>query len=66
MIQFEDECVGCPQGCISCGRKHVPHFYCDNCGEEIDLDDLYKDDDEMLCRDCILSRFQAKPDYFYD
>lgn len=45
MIKFENDCVGgCADtgfGCrgASCPLRSVPHFYCDNCGEEIDATD---------------------------
>ena len=59
MIKIEDDCVGCPQGCIHCGRKHTPHFYCDKCGEEFEPEALYDYDDEMLCTECLLSNFDT-------
>jgi hypothetical protein len=59
MIVYENDCVGCPQGCINCGRRHTPHLYCDECGDEISTDDMYKVDDKMLCRGCVLGMFKA-------
>lgn len=50
MVKYENLCVGCPQGCISCGRKHVPVIYCDECGAEIEEGDIY--DEYHLCEDC--------------
>ena len=55
MIAIENECVGCPIHCIDCGRKHVVHYYCDECGEEADL---YNFDGQELCAECILSKFE--------
>ena len=54
MIVYEDECVGCPMGCIQCGRKHVPHCYCDVCGGEIPCDSPRCDIDDSyhVCEDC--------------
>lgn len=60
MIKYEDYCVGCPQGCINCGRKHLPVPYCDECGDELSADDMYKMDDKMLCGHCVLSIFKAE------
>ena len=58
MIRYENDCVGpCPQGCINCGRKHVPHFYCDTCGCEIDYDDIHEDGEGHICMDCILDKY---------
>lgn len=60
MIKIEDDCVGCPQGCINCGRRHTPHYYCDNCGDECDPTEMYRydDDDTILCRECLLGCFE--------
>ena len=52
MIKYENDCVGCPTYCIHCGRKHAPHFYCDECEEE---DELYEFEDRQLCADCVLA-----------
>lgn len=51
--ETEDNCVGCPRGCINCGRKHqaVCIRICDRCKEEVDT--LYNYDGEELCLDCI-------------
>ena len=47
-IKYEDCCVGCPQGCINCGRKRVEVHKCDSCGNYAQ----YQIDDEDLCEDC--------------
>lgn len=62
MIEYRDECVGCPpeQGCLGkiCPNKRVRHLYCDNCGDEADK--LYKFyDDEEVCEDCLKERFEV-------
>ena len=48
MIKHENDCVGCAETypCIeeSCCYRSVPHFYCDECGEEDSL--YYFEDDE--------------------
>ena len=51
MIKYENECVGCPQGCIHCGRDKTQHLYCDRCGA--DCEELYVFDGEELCEDCL-------------
>ena len=70
MIQYEDECVGCPPeiGCLGsgCPKKNVPHFFCDDCKDEIDPDDLYDVDGDMLCRECALDRIKAPADNWFD
>lgn len=57
MLRYEDDCVCCDLPCINCGRKHAPHWYCDECEDELDPDDLYDFDGEMLCENCLLNRF---------
>ena len=60
MIKFEDLCVGCPQGCIHCGRKRVPVYYCDKCGEEICDDTVYTDENyDHLCEYCLKEEHEA-------
>jgi len=58
MRRTDDYCVGCPQGCIHCGRKHVTHYVCD--GENCDADTidgvtkLYEDEGKQYCLMCII------------
>lgn len=59
MITYEDQCVGCPQGCINCGRKRVPVMICDKCKEE--QEDLYYVGNEQLCADCALDALDKVP-----
>lgn len=61
MVRVENDCVGCPQGCINCGRKHVEHFYCDKCGEEDTLYESYNG--EQLCRECLIDAILSSGDY---
>lgn len=51
---IECDCVGCPQGCIQCGRKHPYTLYtCDLCGDSSRDDDFLEDyGDKEVCRDC--------------
>ena len=57
MIRYENDCVDCGQPClgIACPHHKVPHYYCDECGEETDLY-YFGFDGEELCLDCIESR----------
>lgn len=63
MIKFENECVMCPpeMGCLrdSCPNMHVPHFYCDDCGDEVRPGELFEFDGEELCIDCIKKRLDV-------
>lgn len=55
MCKYENECVCCDLPCMgtSCPNLNVPHYYCDDCGEE---DTLYEFDGEELCINCIKNR----------
>ena len=58
MIKIENDCVGCPPeiGCFgsSCIYANMPHYYCDECGDEAKL---YKYDGLELCESCLLEKF---------
>ena len=55
MIEFTDECVGCPKemGCLgnSCPHMSVPHYYCDYCGDELP-DGYIEYDGGEYCESC--------------
>lgn len=65
MKKYENDCCDCAAPgypCIGsqCHRRHVPHWYCDECGEECDPKALYVTEKcEELCIDCLLSKFQT-------
>lgn len=58
MIVYEDECVGCGLPCYgsACPNRNVPHFYCDECGDETEL--YLFDDNKELCVSCLLDKFE--------
>ena len=64
MVQTENECVNCGLPCIGdrCRYHSVTRFYCDNCHEEYDTDELYMYNDEMLCKECLVENFQTVSD----
>lgn len=51
MINYENDCVGCDY-CYNCGAKETPHYYCDECGEEIGDDELYEIIDNHYHEEC--------------
>lgn len=66
MIKYEDECCGCSvpaYPCLgsSCPNRNVPHYYCDNCGEEVDeywvIDDSAN---EYVCEDCLKLMYEKR------
>ena len=61
MIKLENECVGCGLPCLgdSCPYRNVPHYYCDECGDETDI---YEYEDEELCLSCIERRLKRVGD----
>ena len=64
MVRTENECVDCGLPCIHerCRYYRVTRFYCDNCNEEFDPDELYLHDDQMLCKECLVECFQTVAD----
>lgn len=60
MIITVNECVGCPQGCINCGRKHVEVRVCDWCGVVDEL--FYNVDEEDVCEDCLKDYISKNPE----
>lgn len=61
MIKYTDECCSCGLPCLGneCNLKNVPHYYCDECGEEFQPDEIYLFDDGHLCRWCLLDNFKT-------
>lgn len=54
-VGIEDYCVGCPQGCIHCGRKNVVVVRCDGfkCDEyTTDPEEFYSIGDKDYCPEC--------------
>lgn len=55
--EWENDCVGCPQGCIGCGRQEdYLVIYCDNCGES--LETMYEFKGEDLCEACLFEAWE--------
>jgi hypothetical protein len=57
MKKLENDCVDCGKPCFSsCPYKAVPHYYCDNCGDEVESDELFKwNNGEDWCKECIIN-----------
>ena len=57
-VRIENECVGCPpnMGCMgsACPYREVPHYFCDECEDDVDPTELYKYDGGEYCKDCLL------------
>lgn len=52
----DNDCVGCPQGCIHCGRGDYEYYECDGCDDKSTLNDdtLYRDGDKHYCLACLI------------
>lgn len=55
MKRIENDCVDCGLPCLGngCPYRNVPHYYCDECGNE---ETLYYYDGQELCVECIKER----------
>lgn len=63
MVVIENDCCDCATDnypCLGslCSLRNAPHYYCDECGEEVDSGELYWFDDEQLCEHCIIGRLE--------
>ncbi|MDE5582448.1 MAG: hypothetical protein K2J08_01910 [Ruminococcus sp.] len=58
MKEISDECVGCPDYCINCGRRRTVRYYCDVCGQE---EELYSLDGKELCENCLSEALYGTP-----
>lgn len=60
MIRLESDCVGCPQGCINCGRQDgYLVLECDVCKDTVDTL-YYSDEDKEVCLSCLTSHKPQK------
>ena len=62
MVTYENECCDCAvpgYPCLgsSCPNRHVKHYYCDDCRD--DVEKLYLFEGEELCLDCIENRLEV-------
>lgn len=57
MLKHVDECVGCPpeKGCLgsACPNRNVPRWFCDECENEFERDELRVFNGKQLCYDCL-------------
>lgn len=56
---IDNDCVGCPQGCIHCGRgdyRYPVAIECDICLQ--DCEEVYQTEDENVCKDCLSVLFK--------
>ena len=56
MVTYKNHCLDCKSMGLpcygnSCVNRHVPHFHCDKCKQEVD--ELYHYNEEEWCIECI-------------
>ena len=61
MLKYKNYCCSCATPgypCLgsTCPNRNVPHFYCDNCKEEVE--DLYETENGQLCSKCVLAMYE--------
>lgn len=59
IYEKDNDCVGCPQGCVNCGRgsyKNPIAIECEKCGEK--CDEIYRTSDGDYCQDCLTEVFK--------
>ncbi len=57
--KVDSDCVGCPQGCVHCGRGEYEVYYCDKCGDYTKELFVGKNGEE-LCWDCYKDQFEER------
>ena len=67
MVKIENDCVDCGLPCIGdrCKYRQFPHYYCDECGEELQAGELYEYDGQELCIDCIKDKLPVVKTHDY-
>ena len=61
-VKYTNECCSCavpgyPCLGINCPNRHVKHYYCDDCGNDVET--LYRFEDKELCLNCIEKRLEV-------
>lgn len=60
-----DNCMCCTSNGLACRgmacefSRPQAVYTCDGCGKELDSEELYDVDGEMLCADCLLGQYQT-------
>lgn len=65
MVRYENHCCDCATPsypCMGeqCPLRRVAVHYCDNPKCRAELDEIYDDDGDELCADCLLERYRRK------
>ena len=63
MRKIESDCYDCgleSAVCDHCPQRRVEHFYCDRCNYDMDPDEIYIEDGQELCEDCLKELHRKK------
>ena len=59
IVSYENDCVDCGLPCFdSCPHKRVPHYYCDECGDEAKIYN-WDETGQQLCIRCVEERLEV-------
>jgi len=62
MIIIRNECCNCSSASYPCESGcyllNVKHYFCDDCGNEIGMGELFAFDGDELCIECIKDRLE--------
>lgn len=63
MRVIENHCCDCKSPsypCLgsACPLRHEVVYYCDECGEQLYMDEIYEVDNKHLCLDCLKVKFK--------
>lgn len=57
--EWENDCVGCPQGCVNCGRdRDYEVIYCDVCGDS--EEEMFEFEGFDLCEQHLFEAWENK------
>lgn len=62
----DNNCVGCPQGCIHCGRGDFQYYECDQCGDTSFDTKIYTHNGGYFCWKCLLKNDEVLEDFIND
>lgn len=59
-FRYVDECCHCATAGYPCTgeHKHIREYFCDECREEVEPNQLYNYESKDLCAECLLKKFE--------
>lgn len=65
MVKYENHCNDTNEYYIDDENNvmyNIPHYYCDNCNDEYDSDELYLKDGQCFCKYCLAEKHTCLKD----